>query len=60
MSAVVTSYILVAPEGFGINTFYGQTSGVAISIALMIWFLLSKNSYWKMATVAETNRRQDE
>jgi carbon starvation protein CstA len=60
MSAVITAYILVAPEGFGINTFYGQISGVAIAIALMLWFLLSKNSARQMATVVDTTRRGDD
>jgi len=59
MSAVVVAYLLVAPEGFGINTFYGQVSGIAIAIALMIWFLLSKNSARQMATVVDTTRRRD-
>jgi carbon starvation protein CstA len=43
MSAVVSAYILVAPEGFGINTFYGQIAGIGIATALLllffIWFL---------------------
>ncbi len=59
MSAVVVAYLLVAPEGFGINTFYGQVSGIAIAIALMIWFLLSKNSARQMAAVIDATRRRD-
>ena len=42
MSAVVFAYILVAPEGFGINTFYGQIAGVIIAILLLVWFLIWK------------------
>jgi hypothetical protein len=42
MSAVVTAYILVAPEGFGINTFYGQIAGVFGAVVLMVWFLVWK------------------
>ncbi len=44
MSAVVSAYILVAPEGFGINTFVGQISGVCIAGILMIWFLAWNSS----------------
>ena len=44
MSAVVSAYILVAPEGFEINTFYGQIAGVCIALGLMLWFLLWNNS----------------
>jgi carbon starvation protein CstA len=51
MSAVVSSYLLVAPEGFGVNTFYGQIAGICIAAALMIWFLLWNNSVKKLATV---------
>lgn len=52
MSAVVSAYLLVAPEGFGINTFYGQISGVFIAVVLMIWFLVWNNGMKKLA-VAE-------
>ena len=44
MSAVVTAYILVAPEGFAINTFYGQIAGVFVAVLLMIWFLAWKRN----------------
>lgn len=44
MSAVVTAYLLVAPEGFGINTLYGQISGVCIACLLLVWFLFWNNS----------------
>ena len=44
MSAVVTAYILVAPEGFATNTFYGQIAGVFVAVLLMIWFLAWKRN----------------
>lgn len=51
MSAVVSAYLLVAPEGFGINTLYGQISGVCIAGVLMIWFLIWNNSAKQPAAV---------
>jgi hypothetical protein len=51
MSAVVSAYLLVAPEGFGINTFYGQISGVCIAGVLLIWFLVWHNTAKQLATV---------
>jgi carbon starvation protein CstA len=51
MSAVVSAYLLVAPEGFGINTFYGQISGVCIGGALLVWFLLWNKSSKQLATI---------
>jgi len=51
MSAVVSSYILVAPEGFGINALYGQISGVCIAAVLMAWFLLWNSSAKGLAVV---------
>lgn len=48
MSAVVSAYLLVAPEGFSINTFYGQVSGICIAVVLMIWFLLWNSSVNKV------------
>jgi carbon starvation protein CstA len=44
MSAVVSAYLLVAPEGFACNTFYGQIAGVSVAAVLMTWFLLWNNS----------------
>jgi carbon starvation protein CstA len=44
MTAVVTSYIMVAPEGFNLNYgIYGYT-GVAVSVILLIVFLIFKPS----------------
>jgi len=57
MSAVVSAYLLVAPEGFGINTFYGQISGICVAGVLMIWFLIWNNSIKKLATVEITKQR---
>ena len=47
MSAVVSAYLLVAPEGFEINTFYGQIAGVIIATGLMTWFLIWNNTVKK-------------
>jgi carbon starvation protein CstA len=57
MSAVVSSYILVAPEGFGINTLVGQISGVCIAGILMIWFLVWNSAAKKLVTLDLNDRR---
>jgi carbon starvation protein CstA len=54
MSAVVSSYLLVAPEGFGINIFYGQMAGIGIAFILLLWFMMWKNSIRKLAPVSLT------
>lgn len=51
MSAVVSSYLLVAPEGFGINTLYGQIAGICFAGLLMIWFLIWNKSVKKLVPV---------
>jgi len=56
MSAVVSAYLLVAPEGFGINTFYGQVSGVCIAMVLLAWFLLWNRSGKEIAVTEEAMR----
>lgn len=56
MSAVVSAYVLVAPEGFGINTLYGQVSGVCISLLLLVWFLVWNRTV-KVVAVAEEVRQ---
>ena len=43
MSAVVSAYLLVAPEGFAITAFYGQISGICIARVLLIRFLFWNN-----------------
>jgi carbon starvation protein CstA len=50
MTAVVSAYLLVAPEGFAISTFYGQVSGVCIAAVMVSWFLLWRNSSDKLKT----------
>jgi len=40
MSAVVSAYLLVAPEGYGMHTFYGQLCGIGLSAILMILFFI--------------------
>jgi carbon starvation protein CstA len=42
MTAVVTSYIIVAPEGFQCKQEVGQIAGVATSIILFFWFIVYK------------------
>ncbi|OEJ99008.1 carbon starvation protein CstA [Flavivirga aquatica] len=42
MTAVVTTYILVAPEGFNLEYKFSCIVGIIVSIALSTWFLLSK------------------
>ncbi|MFA5972537.1 MAG: carbon starvation protein A [Lentimicrobiaceae bacterium] len=56
MSAVVSAYLLVAPEGFAINTFYGQVAGVCIAGVLMIWFLWWNNLAKQLAPVSLPER----
>lgn len=51
MSAVVSAYLLVAPEGFGIHTIYGQISGVCIAAVLMAWFLVWNSSAKRLAVI---------
>lgn len=51
MSAVVSSYLLVAPEGFGINTLYGQIAGICFSGLVMIWFLIWNKSVKQLVTL---------
>jgi len=47
MSAVVSAYILVAPEGFGLHTFFGQIAGVIVAGLLMLWFLVWNKGFQK-------------
>ncbi len=56
MSAVVSTYILVAPEGFEITTYYGQVAGVCIGLALMVWFLLWNHSTKQLVPVEVSAR----
>ena len=59
MSAVVSSYLLVAPEGFEVNTFYGQMAGICISGVLMLWFLLWNYSSKEPSLVELTENSQN-
>jgi carbon starvation protein CstA len=58
MTAVVTAYILVAPEGFGITVVYGQIIGIGISFSMMgaffVWLQKMKVVQSKLLPVEET------
>jgi carbon starvation protein CstA len=58
MTAVVTAYILVAPEGLGIKVLYGQIIGIAFSLVMMggffIWLLRIRTLQGKWRPVEET------
>ena len=40
MTVVVTSYILVAPEGFGLSQNIGLTAGFILAFVLAVWFII--------------------
>lgn len=40
MTAVCTTYIFVAPEGFGLSTALSQIIGVGIALITLCWFIL--------------------
>ncbi len=42
MTAVVSSYLLIAPEGFDLNTTVAYLGGLAASVVVVIWFYLTK------------------
>ncbi|SDW30568.1 Carbon starvation protein CstA [Lutibacter oricola] len=42
MTAVVTTYILVAPEGFQLNYTLSYSVGILVSLVLAAWFVFSK------------------
>ncbi|MDR1854000.1 MAG: carbon starvation protein A [Azoarcus sp.] len=44
MTAVVTSYILCAKEGFGLPYEIGLTVGIVVALALFVWFLYAWRS----------------
>jgi carbon starvation protein CstA len=52
MTAVVTAYLLVAPEGFAINTLIGQVAGVAISAIITLVFIVWAYTEKKVVTAA--------
>ncbi|AWG23280.1 carbon starvation protein A [Flavobacterium faecale] len=43
MTAVVVTYILVAPEGFKLDYTLSYCSGIVVAVLLSVWFVLSKN-----------------
>lgn len=43
MTCVCISYILVAPEGFGLNYVFGVSTGIAISLVCCLLYFLWKN-----------------
>lgn len=45
MTAVVTAYLAVAPEGFGLNISAGQIAGIIISFIMLISFLVWNYKY---------------
>lgn len=45
MTAVVTTYIFVAPEGFHLNYNLSLTIGIVTSLVISIWFLLTKSTH---------------
>jgi len=53
MTAVVSAYILVAPEGLGISNYYGQIAGICISAIIVIWFMMW-NFYRRRAVVEKS------
>jgi len=40
MTSVVTAYLMVAPEGFKLNVFWGQTIGIIISLTITVVFVI--------------------
>lgn len=48
MTAVVTTYILVAPEGFQLDYTISYSIGIVVAIVLSIWFVLG-NSFKKLS-----------
>ena len=42
MTAVVTSYFLIAPEGFRLSNNVAYIGGLGVAIATVIWFYLTK------------------
>jgi hypothetical protein len=47
MTMVITTYILVAPEGFQLNYNISICVSAVITIALGIWFLIHTKSDYK-------------
>ncbi|WP_300331844.1 carbon starvation protein A [Fusobacterium sp.] len=49
MTVVVTSYILIAPEGFKMAEIIGNTTGVVVAVASVVAFYLKFNPLYKKA-----------
>jgi carbon starvation protein CstA len=43
MTSVVTSYLLIAPEGFALSNNIAYLGGIAAAIASVVWFFLRKD-----------------
>ena len=41
MTAVVTSYLFIAPEGFGMNKTISYSAGIAASLASIVWIMIT-------------------
>ena len=41
MTAVVTSYLFIAPEGFGLNKTISYAAGITTSLASVVWIMVT-------------------
>ncbi len=55
MTSVVTSYILMAPEGLGISSTIGYPIGILTGIILFIWLLVFASKHKKTQVVDKIN-----
>lgn len=53
MTAVVTTYILVAPEGFQLNYGLSYSIGITVAVLLTVWFIFSKS----ISKIKEENKK---
>jgi len=44
MTSVITSYIIVAPEGFGLAESFGIPVGIMTAVAVLTWFMVKSKS----------------
>ncbi|XMB85179.1 carbon starvation protein A [Mycoplasmatota bacterium WC44] len=51
MTAVVTTYIIIAPEGLTLSTSIGYPVGIIVAIASFVWFMIFVNRMAKQQTV---------
>jgi carbon starvation protein CstA len=54
MTAVTTSYILIAPEGFGLPAHVGQLTGAALAAVLLLYTLVASKRRRKSGLVYGT------